>query len=361
MVFQDALAALNPVHSVGYQLTEVLRVRRGIGRGDGPPAGDRAARHGQGAAGRRPHPRLPAPVLRRHAPAGDDRRRPGAWTPRCSSPTSRPRRSTSPSRRRSCACSPRSSAERHMGLVLITHDLGVVATVADDVTVMYAGHAVEQATVRADLRRAGAPVHAGAAAGDAAPGDRRHDVRRGAGRSARRHPRAAAAARRGPGRLPVPPALRRRARRVPHDDAAAGGARRADGPACATWRPRSWRRPVAEPVAEPRRRTGDAILEVRDLAKVFPVRRGVVLRRTVGEVQAVDGVSFTLRRGRTLGLVGESGSGQVDAGADAGRRRAADARPGAGRRRRRQRRCRGRRGASCAAGSRWCSRTRTRR
>jgi oligopeptide/dipeptide ABC transporter ATP-binding protein len=38
-------------------------------------------------------------------------------------------------------------AERRMGLVLITHDLGVVATVADDVTVMYAGHAVEQATV----------------------------------------------------------------------------------------------------------------------------------------------------------------------------------------------------------------------
>ena len=54
----------------------------------------------------------------------------------------------------------------------------------------------------------------------------------------------------------------------------------------------------------------DPILEVRDLVKEFPIRRGVVLRRTVGQVQAVSGVSLTLRRGRTLGLVGESGSGK---------------------------------------------------
>ena len=53
-----------------------------------------------------------------------------------------------------------------------------------------------------------------------------------------------------------------------------------------------------------------AVLRVTDLAKTYPLTKGVVLRRRVGEVRAVDGVSFTLKQGRTLGIVGESGSGK---------------------------------------------------
>ncbi|HZQ01228.1 MAG TPA: dipeptide ABC transporter ATP-binding protein [Reyranella sp.] len=55
------------------------------------------------------------------------------------------------------------------------------------------------------------------------------------------------------------------------------------------------------------------VLEVKDLKKHFPVKKGL-LRRTVGHVYAVDGVTFTIGQGETLGLVGESGCGKTTAG-----------------------------------------------
>jgi len=58
---------------------------------------------------------------------------------------------------------------------------------------------------------------------------------------------------------------------------------------------------------------GRPLLEVRDLVKHFPVRRGL-LNRQVGAVRAVDGVSFTVQRGETLGVVGESGCGKTTTG-----------------------------------------------
>jgi len=53
-----------------------------------------------------------------------------------------------------------------------------------------------------------------------------------------------------------------------------------------------------------------ALVEVRDLVKHFPIRRGVIIQRKTGAVQAVDGVSFDVRRGETLGIVGETGCGK---------------------------------------------------
>jgi peptide/nickel transport system ATP-binding protein/oligopeptide transport system ATP-binding protein len=55
---------------------------------------------------------------------------------------------------------------------------------------------------------------------------------------------------------------------------------------------------------------GDALIEVRDLVKEFPIKGSYLVRRQLGAVHAVDGVSFDVRRGETFGIVGESGCGK---------------------------------------------------
>jgi peptide/nickel transport system ATP-binding protein/oligopeptide transport system ATP-binding protein len=54
----------------------------------------------------------------------------------------------------------------------------------------------------------------------------------------------------------------------------------------------------------------DALVEVRNLVKHFPITRGIIFQRQIGAVHAVDGVSFDVMRGETLGLVGETGCGK---------------------------------------------------
>ncbi len=71
----------------------------------------------------------------------------------------------------------------------------------------------------------------------------------------------------------------------------------------ATWRPAA--------------ASGDSrtnLLEVRDLKVYFPIREGLIIQRHIGDVRAVDGVSFEIARGETLGLVGESGCGKSTTG-----------------------------------------------
>jgi oligopeptide/dipeptide ABC transporter ATP-binding protein len=58
------------------------------------------------------------------------------------------------------------------------------------------------------------------------------------------------------------------------------------------------------------RRMADNLVEVRDLVKHFPLTQGIVFRRQVGAVHAVDGISLDIRRGETLGIVGETGCGK---------------------------------------------------
>ncbi|MBI4213939.1 MAG: dipeptide ABC transporter ATP-binding protein [Chloroflexi bacterium] len=59
---------------------------------------------------------------------------------------------------------------------------------------------------------------------------------------------------------------------------------------------------------------GEVLLDVKDLQVYFPIRRGLIFERTLGHVHAVDGISFNVKRGETLGLVGESGCGKTTTG-----------------------------------------------
>ncbi|MFD6141248.1 oligopeptide/dipeptide ABC transporter ATP-binding protein [Promicromonospora sp. NPDC060271] len=146
MVFQDALAALNPVHTVGYQLAEALRARRGLSRGD---ARKRAVElldlvkvpNAKARVKEYPH-QFSGGMRQRVMIASALALDPSVLI--ADEPTTALDVTVQAQVLRLLA---EIQGERQMGLVLITHDLGVVAGVADDVTVMYAGRAVEQAPV----------------------------------------------------------------------------------------------------------------------------------------------------------------------------------------------------------------------
>jgi oligopeptide transport system ATP-binding protein len=58
----------------------------------------------------------------------------------------------------------------------------------------------------------------------------------------------------------------------------------------------------------------DVLLQVKDLKMYFPITQGIIFQRHIGDIKAVDGVSFEVKRGETLGLVGESGCGKSTTG-----------------------------------------------
>jgi peptide/nickel transport system ATP-binding protein len=196
----------------------------------------------------------------------------------------------------------------NMSLLLITHDLGVVAGFTDRIAVMYAGRVVEQGPTENILDTPRHPYTRGLLASvpridqpregrlAAIPGAPLDLFRTLAGCSF--EPRCAHAL--DHCRQAAPP--------LEPDPS---------GRAVACWRAaeldattRAQKTETGQPHPEA---PGSSLVTVRDLRVWFPVRAGL-LRRTVAWVQAVDGVSFDIARGETMALVGESGSGKTTVG-----------------------------------------------
>jgi peptide/nickel transport system ATP-binding protein len=196
------------------------------------------------------------------------------------------------------------------GVLIITHDLGVVSEFADRALVMYAGRPVEMATVEELYRDRRMPYTVGLLGSvprlDSPQGTRLVPIP-GAPPTMTSLPDACQFAPRCP--LAISECRSAEPDLVTiRDDHRAACIRTGDvagRSAAEIYHVSTQPVPIENAVADP-----PVVLQVTDLAKTYPLTRGVVLRRRVGEVRAVDGVSFTLQQGRTLGIVGESGSGK---------------------------------------------------
>jgi len=326
---QDPLSSLNPAFTVGYQIAETIWTRRSMSKDDArrraielmeivgiPRAAERADSYP-------------------HEFSGGQRQRVVIAIAMANDPdvmiADEPTTALDVTIQAQVLEALRAAKEQtHASLILITHDLGVVAGMADRVMVMYAGKPVETGTADAIFYESKMPYTLGLLG--SLP--RMDTSGRGPLRPIPGSP---------PSLLNLPPACpfaprcpvadQRCLREEPalaeigpaHDAACHRSAELTAGdtslfaptsadtegqPAGAALTSEvpgdgDGHRPAADETL-----ANETLIEVRDLVKHFPIRGGKLIRHTVGEAHAVCGVSFDLAEGETLGLVGESGCGK---------------------------------------------------
>ena len=258
-IFQDPLTSLNPVYTVGRHLVETIRTHLPVSEKEAEARALALLEEVEIPQARERMAQYP------HQFSGGMRQRVAIALALCAEPeliiADEPTTALDVSvQAQIIALLRRVCKERGAAAMLITHDMGVIAETADRVMVMYQGRVLETGPVRQVLD---------------APQQPYTQVLMGA-----------------------IPSVHHRVQRLPVPEVGGGPA----APAV-PWQPGAG---AQEPAA--------ALLEVRDLCKEFDLSSGWLARLLAREdkkiLKAVDGVSFSIRRGSTFGLVGESGSGK---------------------------------------------------